>query len=272
MAVTWGSASAFNHGTGATAAPTYPASIAAGDLLLLVVAWANDATVAPTAPAGWAAPRDNTYTGGAGAFGVDAGPRGVSVFYRIADGTESGSVTVTNPGTTPTISAQIIRLSKTGTGGWRIKVVGGGDTTADTAYSVTAASDPGAVAGDLAIVVSAWHPDTATSASPALTWTGTGTATLTARAGSANAAGNDLRATVQSRDITGTSTAAPVYTTTLNAAGAGASAIVLVHDDVGPSARPQARGRLTVPTIRGTVEAPSIDADLTAPTARGSLT
>jgi hypothetical protein len=251
MSVTWGNASAFNHGTGATAAPTYPGSIAVDDLLLLVVAWANTTNVAPTTPAGWTAPPNNTYTGGAGAFGVDTGPRGVTVFYRIADGTESGSVTVTNPGTTPTISAQIIRLSKTGAT-WELKVVGGGDTTSDTAYSVTAASDPGAVAGDHAIVVSAWHPDTATSASPALTWTGTGTATLTARAGSANTAGNDLRATVQSRDITGTSTAAPVYTTTLSAAGAGASAILLVHD-IGPYALTRSLSE-TAPTSDATVK------------------
>ena len=49
---------------------------------------------------GWTALASATGTGGTGTTGVDTGPMLVEVFYKIATGPESGTLTVTNPRTT----------------------------------------------------------------------------------------------------------------------------------------------------------------------------
>lgn len=73
----------------------YPAGLAPGDLLVLhVVNKYPGAT--PTTPSGWTVVGQTS--GGSGAAGADSGSVVVSVFTRIADGSETGTLTVAVPG------------------------------------------------------------------------------------------------------------------------------------------------------------------------------
>lgn len=94
------SAGAGDGGTGGTVAPGYPASIAAGDLLFLVVAIRNLSETATT-PAGWSLVSGPVDTVGS--------VRGY-LFKKVANGSESGTLTVTVSGSVER-AARIYRVT-----------------------------------------------------------------------------------------------------------------------------------------------------------------
>jgi len=230
MSVTYQSVGAVGQGS-ASCAPACPVVVNADDLLVLPVAWGNSTDDPPATPSGWTAPANNVYIGGAGSWGLDTGHRNVSVFYKIADGTEDlASVTVNNggSGTDRCISGQIARLTKTLTF-WYVTVVGGSDSSLDTSFAIVAASDPGAVNGDVALFAGGWAPDTAGASSAAIVWAGTGTGATQIQS-IANSNGNDQRFLLFRRALTGTSTDVPSFTATGGANVSGSGAIILIHD------------------------------------------
>jgi len=79
-------------GTGSVAVP-YP-TVTAGNMMVLFVEnkYPNNP---PTDPAGWNLVKQQT--GGAGSAGVDTGNTYMTVYAKIADGTETGNLTVTIP-------------------------------------------------------------------------------------------------------------------------------------------------------------------------------
>ena len=84
MAVTLqGSASVYESASATSAVIPYPAGIVAGELLLAQIAHSASTSIS-TAPSGWTNLEATAGSGG--------GP-GIGVFYRWADGTETGSVT-----------------------------------------------------------------------------------------------------------------------------------------------------------------------------------
>lgn len=234
MTLSWQTPGAVSQGS-TVASPAYPATPALGELLVLLVGWGNLTDTTPATPTGFYAPPNNTWLGGTGSWGIDLGNRGVTVFCRIADGTETGNVTVNNGSldATSVISAQIMRITKTDPA-FYVSVTGGTDNTSGTGYSAT-----GAVAliprnGDIGITVTAWEPDTATSGTPTLTWDGVAT-TTTAVQSIANSNGNDVRFIIVRRTLAGNGGSAPVLATTAGAAAAGPTAFVLVKE--GPAAK-----------------------------------
>jgi hypothetical protein len=175
MAVAYGASGAIVYSTGNPAA-AYPTGITAGQLLILEVRTKPDNTPATT-PAGWTLL--GAFSGGAGTTGIDVGPTRLGIFVKIADGTETGSVTVTVTGNNVS-SAQIHRYTKT-LSAWDYDIAGGADTTGGTAFSVVCGT---VVAGwiatnDLLHVVNTFPTDTApTWGTPTLTAQGGGTVTL----------------------------------------------------------------------------------------------
>ena len=129
MSVSYGSTGSISYSTG-NPAPTYPSGISAGDLLVLVVG---------TKPGGAAAdtPTDWTALGGfdstTGTTGIDTGPMRVGLFYKVADGTESGSLTVTIPSNN--VSAASIYRWTNATGYWDLAATFGEDTSGGTSWS-----------------------------------------------------------------------------------------------------------------------------------------
>lgn len=147
MAVTYGGAGTASYSTG-NPTPGYPAGIAAGDLLLLFVG--NKPSTATSNGGGWTALASATGTGGTGTTGVDTGPMLVEVFYKIATGSESGTLTVTNS-TNNVSGAQILRFSKSAGGDWDLAGALINDTTSGTSFTGSATLSGNVVPGDFMV-------------------------------------------------------------------------------------------------------------------------
>lgn len=97
MTIAYQNSGAAATGTSSLSIP-YPSSISAGNLLICSIAskGGSSPTTPPTKPSGWELIcRRN---GGLGAAGVDSGTVWQTVFAKIADGTESGNLSVTTSG------------------------------------------------------------------------------------------------------------------------------------------------------------------------------
>ncbi len=194
----------------------YPTGIIAGDLLVVAIANKYPAN-GPTTPSGdgFSFPTNGQGTGGAGAAGNDAGSTYATVYTKVADGTETGNLSVTLTSANSSRGRMFLyRASPTNT--WSVAAANGGDNTAGTSISVTCGTDPGFLAGDMAIAVFASNTDARTHASQAIAATGISAwGTVAERDDAAGATGQDVRLVVSEHPVTaGTSSAAPVYTCT----------------------------------------------------------
>lgn len=188
-AVAWGANGTLT--TTGTTAPTvaYPAGITAGQQLVLVVVNRPN-TSAVTKPSGW--DDIDTITGGAGSEGAGTGTIRLTAFKRIADGTESGSLTLSITSGT-SVCAVIFRCTRGLGKDFLVESRTGADSSAGTAVSVGFGSPLAYTAGDLVLVAFASSEDTATFASETLTATGTTTGTLNERIEQAVTTGNDCK-------------------------------------------------------------------------------
>lgn len=216
----WASAGAvaYSAASGTSVVPAYPASIASGDLLLATVAQKpgtnNSGTV--STPTGWSLVGTSTWGGGYGtSLGADTGNTRIYVYSRIADGTETGSLTITI-GTNNVSWAQIYRLTRSGGSGWDIALASSTRDTAPTsgtAFTMQMTTNPGVTWGDLLIGIMSVPTDIQSGAlfsagSFSATGATIGSATEVAEAFTTN--GNDLGGVVYRASVTsGTGTANP---------------------------------------------------------------
>jgi hypothetical protein len=199
-----------------SAAPSYPASISSGDLLLLTVV-NKYPTNGPSTPSGWTLLRQDS--GGNGSAGADSGDVYVTVFYKIADGTETGTLTVTVTGGNST-GAYITQYRKTG-GTWQIAASGGSDNVTGTAWSVTTADNVNLAVDDFVIAFSGSNSDSGAYSTHAFSSTGITFSARTERIDVSNAQGDDNRLFAASATVTAGSGNNPVtYTATAGLSGA----------------------------------------------------
>lgn len=191
----------------------YPASIAAGDLLVLVIVTKFDPDV-PSDPSGWTL--RGQVAGGAGFNGADRGTIVTSVWTKEAAGTESGSLSVTCSASNNVDYGQIFRYSKGASNTWGIAATTGSDNTVGTSWSVTGAANPGITAGDVILACSGVNTDAYTYSSEDMTATGISAwGTMAEREDSGTITGSDVALIVSEHPVTtGTSSAAPVFTMT----------------------------------------------------------
>jgi hypothetical protein len=225
MAISFHAAGTAAIGTTSLAVP-YP-TVTAGDLLVLFVA-NKYPTNAPGTPTDFSAPSGNQYSGGAGAAGADTGTVYITVFVKIATGSETGNATVTLTGANTSIGRM---FSYTNTGSWGYACAGGSDNSAGTSWSVTAGANPGVTAADMVLVGSAICGNTDTATSEVITQTGVTFGTMVERQDSGSNTGDDISLVVSEHPVSsGTGSAAPVYTMTISGTGsataAGASLII----------------------------------------------
>ena len=262
-AVTFGAVGATTN-TGTTAPRiAYPTGITEGQLLVLVLA-SRPNTSTFTTPSGWTL--QDTATGGAGAEGAGTGTVRCTVFTKIADGHEQGSLSlVLTSGTS--VGGAIFRVTRGGGKRFDVAVATGSDNSAGTTWSVTFGSDPGVTAGDLVFVASAGSEDTATQASQALAQTGVTYGAMTERIDAAITTGNDLRLVLTEHAITsGTSSAAATYTMTVsgtNAANQAGASIMIRVRQVDAAIKMQASANITASGENTT-------AQLTAPSGKST--
>jgi MSHA biogenesis protein MshQ len=143
--VTWQAAGAYDVKNVTPLTPAFPASIAAGDLLVLFVG-SKYGSSSITTPSGWTALASLTDAGGYGATtGANVGNTCIFAFHKTADGSETGTLSVAFSSVN-VAWATIHRLSKN-SGTWNIEGTTGQDTTGGN-VSVTFDINPSVLGGD----------------------------------------------------------------------------------------------------------------------------
>ena len=230
MAIAFGAAGATSTTATSSCTPSYPA-VSAGDYLLLTLV-TKYADRTHNTPSGWTAL--GSVSGGAGTDGTtDEGQVKLSVYGKQADGTESGTLTVTvSGGTANVISGRIYSLTKGGGEMW--DVVGSltaSDNTAGTDLVFAYGSDPGITANDWLVTAWAINSDAYTH-THALTCSGLSSITTASRGNVAVTSGAHARYGFVTHAIgAGTSSGVATYTNTASgsATNAPAGASVLVR-------------------------------------------
>lgn len=229
MSIAFVAAGTVTTGAASLAVP-YPASIAAGQLLILSIA-NKYPTNTPITPSGWIAPANNQFSGGAGGAAEDTGSVYITVYLKIADGTETGNVTVTLTGANSSV-ARIFSYSKDSDKTWEYVLAGGSDNAAGTSWSVTGGSDPGVQLGDMLLVASALNGQPMTATVEAVSQTGVTFGTMVERQDSGTTVGDDSSLWFTEHPVTaGASIAAPVYSATVGgtASATAAGAILFLR-------------------------------------------
>ncbi len=149
-----------------TLSPVCPASIAAGNLLLLHIA-SKYPTNGPAAPSGWTLA--GQASGGSGSSGADTGSVYSTVYYKIADGTESSTtVTVTLTGVNQGVAC-ITRSSVSAGRTPSLVAVTGSQNSATASWSVAASGGPGTLGGDVLFVTAAMNTNLYSYSAEAIT-------------------------------------------------------------------------------------------------------
>lgn len=204
--------SAINNGT--TSVPVaYPTGITAGMLLILLTQGKYNPTEATT-PSGWTK-IGSSYSGGSGSSGIDTGVVIIAAYYKIADGTETGSLTVSIPGGNSRTGA-IYSFTKDAAETWDVPIsTGGSKNTASTSFQITGADNLNCVSGDFVLAAQCSNTDAFSHSSHTLSVPGCTTSTVITGNTFGTAQGQDHTFLRHGRSITGGSqTSAPVYTTT----------------------------------------------------------
>jgi MSHA biogenesis protein MshQ len=211
-----------------------PASIAAGDLLVMCISNKYPAN-GPATPAGWTLPSNGQASGGSGSAGADTGTVYATVFVKIADGTET-TTTVTLTGANSS-GAKMVRYTKT-LSTWDYVTVNGADNAGAGNWSVTAGADPGVASGDFIVTCSAINTDLYTYNTQAMSQTGITFGAAVERNEIGTTLGDDSHLVISEHPVTaGTSSAAPVYTMTASGSAtdnpAGATVILRLRETSG---------------------------------------
>ncbi len=217
MAIAFGAGQSVQNSTTSALSVTYPAGITAGQMLALMVV-NKYPTNGPATPSGWTLPTNGQASGGAGADGSNSGHVYSTVFYRVADGTESGSVAVTITGNNIALGV-ISRLTKAAGATWNVAAANGAQNTGGSnSWSVTCGSDPGIWGGDFVLSLSGININTPTFTSEAISATGVTFGTVVELDDTSSGSGDHIHIVYSSHAVTsGQSSAAPVYTMTASA-------------------------------------------------------
>jgi hypothetical protein len=218
---------AYSAQNGTSVAPSYPASIAADDVLVLIIgqkpSTANSGSV--TTPTGWTLRESITGQGGYGAtLGIDTGNTNLFIYTKdTVTGSETGTLSVT-VGTNNVCWGAIVRIPG---GGSTSFSVGSADGTRDTAPTVNVAftvnlTNGGTAtdfqSGDMAIWAMCIPTDVTTPSqfsAQSITATGATFGTAAELAEPDSGTGNDIGGYIARALVTaGSSTAAPSVTVT----------------------------------------------------------
>lgn len=206
--------------SGSSITPACPATVNPGDLLLLPVLSKRGVSI--STPSGWTLPTNGEFSGGAGADGASSGTVKLTVFYKVAAGTEDGStVTVSFSGGTTNVVYGRIGTYQNATGLWDITACNGADNAGGNSnWSATLNSDPGIIANDFMIAIFACNSSTPTHSAQALTVTGVTFGAVTEQLDSTVASGDTMKLNLCEIPVSsGSSSAAGTYTGTASANG-----------------------------------------------------
>lgn len=212
MAIAIGAQGASATGTTSMDVP-YPASISAGELLACAIVTKYHPN-GPATPAGWELSANGG--GGAGASGVDSGTVDGRWIYKIADGTETGNLTITNASANAMIG-RMVRLTKAASKNWGVASGIGSQNSATTSWSVaTTLTD--ILLGDFVFAMAGVNGNTTSYSAEAITGTGLTLSSETERTDQASAQGDDLHLVTSNHIVSGSMTSGAA-TFSMTAAG-----------------------------------------------------
>lgn len=214
-------------------AVAYPAAVAAGRMAVLIGA-VKLSTATWNALAGWTLVVQAT--GGTGASAADAGTTRVGVWIRTLDGSESGSVTVTNTGGESCAGAMSIYSS--GTGYWSVilPINSAADTTHGTNPTAVGTTWTAALAVD-DLVVWGWSNDTDAnkiSSLPTITQTSATFGAVTHRNQTLSTTGNDSGMNSWDAPVTAGNANAPTVGFTSGISQCGAFGLIALREGTFP--------------------------------------
>jgi hypothetical protein len=220
MTIAWQQTGAADTGT-TSLSLAYPVTgLAAGDIFLLCIACKK--AVYPSTPSGWTLITGAQGTNaGNGDGSVDQGYGRVSVYYKIAVGTESGSqaVTITSGNS---CAGLIIRYRATRPVLFAASV-GADDTTGSNTWSITGAQALDVKVGDVVVAVSAINTDAYTYNTQAPSIGAATFAAVVERAEAASSRGDDCHLNISEHTVTGAGSAAsPTFSMTSSGNGTNA--------------------------------------------------
>jgi len=217
VTVTYQSAGAVATTSGTSIGVVAPASIAADDLLVMIVGMKPSSVGGGVSaiPHGWAlltSVISNTY---GATLGVDTGDTILWVYSKKAVGNESSTTVTAALSGTSVCWGQIYRLSKDVPGDlWTVAVTVAQDSSAGN-VSMTFDGDVGVAAGDVVIGAMCIPTDNATFSAEALSVPGVTVGTVTEVSEPASTLGNDIGGFVVRAPITaGASSGVPTLTAT----------------------------------------------------------
>lgn len=210
----------------------YP-SVAADDLIIVGMASRLGSTAIDDE--GFTIPTNgeafvSTSEGTAGTEAADAGGVRATLLYKIATGTETGSVTFANAGTaTLSKQGQMLAFRKSAGSTWDIAAVNGKDVAGGTGYSAAMGSDPGILPGDILLAVTAINSDTGTWSGQTITGTGLSTSLVAEHRDIGGTGGNDTRLIISEHSVSSALTSGvPTFAMTATG-GTGEGATVLLR-------------------------------------------
>ena len=179
--------------SGSSVNGTWPASVSAGHLGVLIVLSKRGLTI--STPSGWTLDPNAEFSGGAGADGLGSGTVKATVFYKVADGSEGSSTVTVNfsGGTTNLVYARIGTYSNA-TGSWSIAAANGADSAGgNNAWTATTSSDPGITANDFVLGIFGCNSSTPSHSAQTLTTSGVTYGTMVEQLDSTVAGGDTMR-------------------------------------------------------------------------------
>jgi hypothetical protein len=237
MAIAFGAAGSAVVGTTSLAVP-HPTGITAGQLLVLFVA-SKYPENPPALPPGWWFV--GSASGGAGAAGVDTGTALASFYIRVADGLETGNLSVSIPSGSSCVG-QMYRYTKAAEHSWVLGLASGARNVGNSAtFSLNAAGNPSIVLDDVILVGVAINTNNFSYSAQALTSTGA-TFTHNERLDGGTANGDQVGAMVSEFAVTagpGTTDPAFVMTATGSTANAPAGPALFLRLREGRNRRPR---------------------------------
>ena len=140
----------------------WPASLAAGRLIVLASLNKSPPDV-PVTPSSPAFSLQTMLSAGEGSDATsDQGEVNAALFTRESDGSESGTLSFSVPDASVT-QAVMLSFTKGSGESWALAYASGSQDTASTSWSVVLGSDPGFIAGDIALLVQGVNSNTPTS-------------------------------------------------------------------------------------------------------------
>lgn len=194
----------------------YPAGIASGDLLVCVISNKYSPNL-PTVPNGWTLATNAQLSAGAGAAGAGSGPVVVTVITKIADGTETGSLSLTVTSANSSVARMFaLRRSNNSSKIFDFIFSNGSDVTGDTSWSVTAEQSLDLIVDDLVVACTATNEAASyTYTTHAFSQTDITFGARTQRTSTQTSGGDDCRVNIVSAAVTaGSGTAATTFTMT----------------------------------------------------------